>query len=293
MTNPIGFSIHESLIVKDIPTKTKLLAHIIPGKLDTYIFKTQEEYNKDYQNSFFAITSKKAGWDCFRHYEILANGCIPLFLNLANIPPNIMTFFPKKIISETNQLYEEIKDKNFNDINKDYKEKLLHYISILVEHTRTFLTTRKMATYIFETAGISIHPENEILFLSGDILPDYLRCLTLIGCKELFGEKCHDFPKIPHIYKDYLNSSNLYGKGINYTKLIDPSCHTHHTQEEIISNIQLRKYKAVIYGSIHRGNMLLDIVSQYYKPIVLCGEDSHDCSFKNNKSFTFFLREFE
>jgi DNA-binding LacI/PurR family transcriptional regulator len=74
--------------------------------------------------------------------------------------------------------------------------------------------------------------------------------------------------------------------------MIDPLFHKEHTQEEIVSNIQHKKYKAVIYGSIHRGNMLLDIVSQYYKPIVLCGEDSHHCPFKN-KNFTFFLREFE
>ena len=35
-----------------------------------------------YSNSIFAITNKKLGWDCLRHYEILMNGCVPLYLDI-------------------------------------------------------------------------------------------------------------------------------------------------------------------------------------------------------------------
>ena len=79
---PISFSIPECKILKKIPEKKKLLAHIIPGRLNTYIFSDESDYYLDYQDSVFGITCKKAGWDCLRHYEILANGCIPLFLDL-------------------------------------------------------------------------------------------------------------------------------------------------------------------------------------------------------------------
>lgn len=42
---------------------------------NTYIFENEEEYYNDYKKSLFAITRKKGGWDCMRHYEILACGC--------------------------------------------------------------------------------------------------------------------------------------------------------------------------------------------------------------------------
>ena len=108
--------------MKEVPLKTKLLAHIIPGNLDTYIFSTAEEYNQDYQNSFFAVTCKKAGWDFFRHYEILANGCIPLFIDIESIPEHTMTRFPKDIINETNKLYLLMKDERDTEEYKKHEE---------------------------------------------------------------------------------------------------------------------------------------------------------------------------
>ena len=80
---PISFAIPKSKIVKNINQNPKyLLAPLIPGKLDTYIYEKERDYYDMYFNSLFALTYKKAGWDCLRHYEILANGCIPLFLDL-------------------------------------------------------------------------------------------------------------------------------------------------------------------------------------------------------------------
>ena len=53
----------------------------MPGIKETYIYKDEQSYYDDMYNSRFAITMRKAGWDCMRHYEIMANGCITLFLN--------------------------------------------------------------------------------------------------------------------------------------------------------------------------------------------------------------------
>ena len=38
----------------------------------------------------------KGGWDCLRHYEILMNGCIPLFLDIKNCPKDTISTLPKK-----------------------------------------------------------------------------------------------------------------------------------------------------------------------------------------------------
>ena len=48
-----------------------------------------------YKKSIFALTYKKSGWDCLRHYEILMNGCIPLFLDIKNCPINTISNLPK------------------------------------------------------------------------------------------------------------------------------------------------------------------------------------------------------
>ena len=47
-----------------------------------YAFEDEEAYRRDLGESHFAVTMKKAGWDCMRHYEIAANGCIPCFWRL-------------------------------------------------------------------------------------------------------------------------------------------------------------------------------------------------------------------
>ena len=46
-----------------------------------------------------------------RHYEIMANGCIPYFPNIEQCPPNTMALLPKHLIIEGNKLYETVKDK--------------------------------------------------------------------------------------------------------------------------------------------------------------------------------------
>ena len=86
----ITFSIPELKIVRGMQHKTKLLSNLIPGNMSTYIYNTEEEYYNEYKSSLFAITTKKSGWDCMRHYEILACGTIPYFPNNENCPKDTM-----------------------------------------------------------------------------------------------------------------------------------------------------------------------------------------------------------
>ena len=79
---------------------TNLLAPLVPGKLSTYIYDDEKTYYDMYSNSIFAITNKKLGWDCLRHYEILMNGCIPLFFNIEDCPKLILKTLPKERLLE-------------------------------------------------------------------------------------------------------------------------------------------------------------------------------------------------
>ena len=51
------------------------------------VFEREADYYGDLQTSRFGITTKRAGWDCLRHYEIAANGCVPCFRHLDRKPP--------------------------------------------------------------------------------------------------------------------------------------------------------------------------------------------------------------
>ena len=90
MLHPITFSIPEEKIVTSIPLKTKILSNIIPNFTLKYDYNTEKDYYNEYRSSYFATTMKKCGWDCMRHYEILANGCIPFFIDIEQCPKYTM-----------------------------------------------------------------------------------------------------------------------------------------------------------------------------------------------------------
>jgi len=297
LLHPITFSIPEFKIVDQIPNKTKFISSLIPGHLHTYIYNTEHEYYEEYKKSLFAMTIKKAGWDCMRHYEILACGTIPYFPNIEECPPNTMALLPKHLIKEGNSLFEKYKNKT--DINVNEINECIDLINRLLTYTRNHLTTSKMAQYVLDKSNCT--SAKKILYLSGDsnTTPDYLRCLTLHGFKMLLGTNCHDYPKIPHIYfmKERLPYLiNNFGKGYSYTDLMDNSLHDDSLDSTVEQDIINKKYDIVIYGSFHRGTPFYDLVQQYYSPekvIFLCGEDLHKCHYHNytDKGHHTFVRE--
>ncbi len=294
---PISFSIPSSKIVDAIPHKTRLLAHIIPGNTNTYIYNSETDYYKGYQESWFALTCKKGGWDCMRHYEIIANGCIPLFLDLPQCPPNTMTTFPKELVTQSNMLYFQILETGFTS---DHEDQCRCIINKLLQIARERMTCKATAQYILNTVSPDI-PVKSILYLSGHTGPDYLRCLTLTGFKELLGSRCHDYPRISHIYADCIPDNTMWGKGITYTGNVALDLYDDSRNDTVIFDITNHKYDLIIYGSGHRGMPFIDIVQNHYSPnevVVLCGEDcdrnihysKHCCAFINAPMHV-FVRE--
>jgi hypothetical protein len=281
MLHPITFSFPEEKIINEIPIKTKLISSLIPGKLDTYIYTNEGDYYNEYRQSLFAITTKKGGWDCMRHYEIIANGCIPYFPNIEQCPPNTLALFPKDLIKEGNILYEKYKNNNMIELDSKDIEICKDHIIKLLTNIKTYLTTKKVAEYILNIVDCS---PKKILYLSGSTIEDYLRCLTLHGFKSIFNYDCHDYPMVPHIYKSSsINYSSLYGKGITYTNLLNPHMRNNDLDKTIEEDIYSKKYDIIIYGSYHRGMPYYDIISKIYDTkdiILLCGEDCHGCDYK-------------
>lgn len=285
---PIQFSLSETKIVQEVPDKDWDFAYIVPGEFSTYIYSEEADYYRDYRRSYFAITCIKGGWDCLRHYEILASGCIPYFVDLEMCPPETMAFLPKDLILEAMHMpgvsYKEIDHSRFD------KAKYYEILNKLLDHTRKYLTSKNMAAYLLRTVGYS--GTGKILFLSQDETPDYLRCCTLIGLKELLGDRIVDFPKIRHIYKSYPgNVKQLYGKGFSYTKIIEDLPVDRKNLERRIRN---KEFDLIIYGSVHRGLPFHNLVQRTYEPdkiLYLCGEDAHRCEYSHFHNL--FLREFD
>jgi hypothetical protein len=289
MIHPIGMCIPESKIVPAVSRKEKLYATIVPGKRETYIYGNNEQaYYDDYAQSVFGITMPKAGWDCLRHYEILANGCIPWFQNLDQCPPGTMTHFPKALVIEAMRALAGVTDLNSDAVR--------HYTSRLLEHTRQHLTTRAMARYVL--GQIENQNVSRILFLSADPRPDYIRCLLLHGFKELFGPQCHDALCVPHLYTDFPpeHAAQLYGGGISYTRLLDKNHSRNPALDATLENdIARHHYDIIVYGSAHRGLPHWDLAHRYYADrdiLLVCGEDAHTCELRQlAKSHDLFLRE--
>jgi len=111
---PINFAIPKEKIIHTVNLKPlNVLAPLIPGKISSYIYKNEQDYYQSYQNSIFALTYKKVGWDSLRHYEILMNGCIPLFLNIDKCPERILTNLPKKLLFDIFNQYSWILNQFF------------------------------------------------------------------------------------------------------------------------------------------------------------------------------------
>jgi hypothetical protein len=114
---PISFAFPTKKFSKGA-NKERRIAHSDPRNKETYIFKDEASYYQDYQYSKFAITTQKAGWDCMRHYEIMGNGCIPLFPDIAHCPRFIMMKFPKALV--TRVAFFEKSDSKWLDKNYEY-----------------------------------------------------------------------------------------------------------------------------------------------------------------------------
>jgi hypothetical protein len=125
---PLSFSIPGEKLATGRATKTSEfgrhvvdpeIAPLIPNAQESYPFKSEEDYYSDLMSARFAVTTKRAGWDCLRHYEIAANGTVPCFRNLHLKPstcsPHGLTQHNCVSYSSLPDLVEKLAKVNDND----------------------------------------------------------------------------------------------------------------------------------------------------------------------------------
>ena len=252
--HPLSYCVPDENIVDFHSIKDKkhiIISDIIPGDNLTYRFgpDDEKEYNEHYQESFFAYTNKKGGWDCLRHYEILANGCIPIFKNLDNSPKYTLTTLPKDLIIETNQKLLPYKN--------NYKEVYYEYAYKIIEHVKNNCSTSATAKYFLEKMR---HIQNikNVLLITCHKDVNYTRELFWIGMKrhiQSLKGVAVEYPKIDFLYNTYSeNKKNLYGYGFNYAKKLTDD-YTF-SNDEIIEKIKNHFWDVVIYGKIGPDELL-------------------------------------
>ncbi len=264
---PISFSIPKQLILQNVRVRDKLrnFAVIIPGRDDTYVYTEQDEYYMGYKESKFAVTMKKGGWDCLRHYEIVAAGCVPYMLQAEAIPIGTMWLWPANLLRSVLELkglnHALVKDTTVANGTTDSSLidepnfDMHNYTSIMQKlqaHLRKHLTTESMAKYLMSFS--SVQPSN-ILFVgtpdSERHYPDYQAETLFHGLRTVFGFKVVDVPKRGWMYTNHNKSQHhLYGMGFSYASLL-PDLDV--DRAGIEDKIQSRHFTHVVFGVTQNG----------------------------------------
>lgn len=148
---PISFGIPKQKICSVIPPKVRLMALCDPRDRSTYVYsmENQAEYYRQYGESYFGFTRRQGGWDCMRHYEILAAGAVPYFEGIEDCPPATLTFLPKDNLLEARALHDR-----WTGCTKDIDDytKILARVRFALEN---YLTTEALAKYVLDKMGVA------------------------------------------------------------------------------------------------------------------------------------------
>jgi len=188
------------------------------------------------------LSTKKAGWDCFRHLEIAFSGAIPLVPGLGRTPPGIMFAYPKRTWAT---ILEELSSAGPQVPSDELRGELDRY-------SEENLSSTAMAAYLLDVLD---YQGGSIAFVDDKLesWADYQSIFTMIGLARLLGDSLA-LPNIP----DYLKSrkkegSSLYGRGFGYLGALEGWVQSSH---EVVTaaNIADRfdSFELVIFGQFFR-----------------------------------------
>jgi hypothetical protein len=270
---PMSFCVPDECMVESAPSvKKNLLASLIPGDMTTYKFTYGDDskYNTMYQESRFAITKMKGGWDCLRHYEILMNGCIPLFENLNDCPDSTLTTYPKHLNTEACQLFDDWTESDENI--KKYNILRAQFLN----HAKLYCTTSYTTEYFLNKFRFKDNIRN-ILMITCHHGINYNRESLWIGLKRYIKSidgVAVEYGNMPFLYTDFTGFSGSENKA--YTNAIftlpkklvkDKDYYMGNT--EIVDKIKSNFWDLIIYGKVGPDELLselplYDLVKQNY-----------------------------
>eukprot|EP01063_Lacrimia_lanifica_P012787 TRINITY_DN1948_c0_g1_i1.p1 TRINITY_DN1948_c0_g1~~TRINITY_DN1948_c0_g1_i1.p1 ORF type:complete len:756 (+),score=151.61 TRINITY_DN1948_c0_g1_i1:57-2324(+) len=204
---PIQFAIPSAKFRTSVPWKSRDFAQLIPGNKDTYGFEAYEskeagmapdvQYWDAYARSYYCITRKKYGWDTLRHYEILAAGCVPYFVDLHRMPSATMVMYPKELVLEAMYLdgvhFDDSRPGAFHDPKAFWidhkvfdKKRYFELAAQILTYARTRLSSERMSQYVLRALAAEGGPKapRRVLFIS-QCFRDYLADSFWLGFNAL------------------------------------------------------------------------------------------------------------
>lgn len=134
---PISFAMPEEKMVCGTWPRKRKFALYEPGQ--KYLYSSEQDYYGGYREADFAKTTKKAGWDCMRHYEIMAAGCIPVFERAQHMDPSTCMTLPRKA------LLKVLDEKGWETMSE---EQVAAVGSQFHEWCKRYCTTEALASYV-------------------------------------------------------------------------------------------------------------------------------------------------
>jgi len=175
---PVSFAIPDEHIRPRAKRKSFDFSPLVPmgmSNLHNLQFDNQNDYYDHYADCFYALTWKKGGWDCLRHYEIMAAGAVPFFVDLERCPKRTMVTFPTAICRRgmaidgvqppfvANGLWQSGKI----DFGKFDKDLYMSIVDSLATYLRRHLTTVALAKHILNEMKTS---RPAYVFFSGSLV---------------------------------------------------------------------------------------------------------------------------
>ncbi|MDP2014743.1 MAG: hypothetical protein Q8L05_11015 [Actinomycetota bacterium] len=239
---PISFS-YPKPPLSMAAAKTELISAIRPGA--AYSFDDEDEYLRTYASAHFSVTHRKAGWDCFRHLEILAAGSLPLMVDAHDIPRHSLVHYPKAAMRGVLDHVSHSGDIAPAWVGMAFRE-----------HFTSHLTSEAMARYLLEASGLQ--GAERVLFVDAQLplSPDYQSVLALIGLKQLLGANCQSMYPASYIYEGNAYSRDLYGRGFGYTSVVPMTSRSSQERQShsrsLKRELRAGRFDAVVIGSIAR-----------------------------------------
>lgn len=189
----------------------------------------EASYYRAYTRAFYAVTYLKGGWDSLRHYEILASGAVPFFLNLTQVldTPTLWPFPKKAVLSAMALLgpnqtlaVEAAVASQAAPLPAAYPtsfdlERYCELHARLLRHTECFLTTRTLARYVLRESGGLNHRTARVLLFFDTNGQDYMTGLLYHGVFSLLGEArvSSYHGALRHMHLPRMPMATLYGGG--------------------------------------------------------------------------------
>jgi len=246
---PISFSYptmhfhrHAALRRDSVGSKQRIscFSGVVPGFGGHYSFSNEDEYMKEYSTVAFAITKKKAGWDCMRHYEIIAAGAIPYFLNLGSLPPGTMSNFPTELVksamglpgvpSEAEVLQAvsagRVPNCDSRFFNFSTQRTFYRLRNQIVAHMKLRLLTKSVASNLHLPppslcSKVWVHAQIPSNYPYGDRLFDYQHATTIIGLLEA-GYVVHTNARMDYLSENASAklTNGMYGRGFTIARSV-------------------------------------------------------------------------